>query len=312
MTYRTEPAYNGAYYGDESGYETAPAKENPRIYISTVKGVFLAILKLISGLTALAGILLLIATVAGVSERIPYITRDLTDALRSAGIQAATRDVREFLMFFFRRDSVGLYLLLFVSLSLLSSAVLNGIGTFLLRVARHGATCVQIAHIVYTVFGIILFVIWCALVTLAVIGLAVAGSSVDIAADLREILAAADRAGVPMGLYWTLMISEVVLMFMLLIGRFTYHLSIAKLMSHTRKELSQGRLIAPRFRNRLSGRCIFLIVIYGIMTTLSVATLIVTGWQAVTLIINLAVLAVVYLRLFLVWGCARDFDRAHV
>ena len=115
-----------------------------------------------------------------------------------------------------------------------------------------------------------------------------------------------------MGLYWTLMISEVVLMFMLLIGRFTYHLSIAKLMSHTRKELSQGRLIAPRFRNRLSGRCIFLIVIYGIMTTLSVATLIVTGWQAVTLIVNLAVLAVVYLRLFLVRGCARDFDRAHV
>ena len=44
-------------------------------------------------------------------------------------------------------------------------------------------------------------------------------------------------------------------------------------------------------------------------------SLIVTGWQAgatVTLIVNLAVLAVVYLRLFLVRGCARDFDRAHV
>ncbi len=311
MTYRTDPGYDETYNsgydsGYEEGYESEP---DAREYINTVKSVFLAILKLITGLIGLALIILVIVGLSGLAETVhnglnSIDSKELRDALRNIPWDDFTR-------------GTGFVAILFmvIAISHLLSMAMNGIGAFLLRVAKHGATPVQIAHIVYTVFGIIRFVLWCVIGTLAMIGLIVAGSAVSEAVDIKAILGDLGAQG---GLAVAYVPTMIVLIFMLLIGKFLYHLSVSKVMSHTRKELSQGRLIALPFYNKLPGRCIFLVVVYGIMFTLNAVLFIVAGSSTNSMsgaLVAIAILAIPlalhYLRLFLVMGCAKDFSRAH-
>lgn len=336
MSYREDSRYGGTYAEpedryddrDESGYEESyEAEPDAREYINTVKSVFLAIMKLITGLMGLAMIVVTIVGLAGLSEQ-------LHRALLNAGFERETVQFINQIPWneLGRTTNIWGILYLVVVISLMLSVALNGIGSFLLRVAKHGATCVQIAHIVYTVFNIILFVLWCVLITLLIIGLAALGSAAG-QAGLRL-----DDIGRAMGStawLWIYLISMIVLVFMLLIGKFSYHLSVAKVMSHTRKELSQGRLLAMSSYNKLPGRCIFLVVVYGLIMTLNIVSILMINEKAFmglspvstgSIIPNLSDLKAVllimlipsgvllvfrYLRLFFVMACARDFNRAH-
>ena len=277
--------------------------------------MFLAILKLLEGLFALFMLAL------------PLFSR--------TGVQA-------FSLSFFRLNIpdtpvVANVLNAIVYYSFFGLMAADGFGCFFLRVVRRGATPVQIAHVFAAVVSMIGFVLFCALILLLVLGIAALVGNPQLAS-----------VRVPIG-GWILMGFFLALGFMQLLTTFGYHHSIARIMSHTRKELCGRRLLKPFFVSRLSGQCVRLIVYSGINVVLLVVLALViaspgftqalldlvnavdlsqagisagelkeqiinasTGVNVTGLVLLLLPSLYTILKTALVLGCSSDFNRCHV
>ncbi len=214
------PGYTPAY--------SAPP-EDARSYICTGKAMFLAILKLLEGLVGLG----LIAV--------------LTIALADAGQYA--------LRAFFDAAGVIWAVLVYSMLALMTA---DGLGGFFLRVARRGATPVQLTHVFRAIFAMFRFVLWCAVLAILVWFLIVCLSNSYGRWALGQV---------PFGT-WAVLITVVVLEFLTRLTDFGYHRGIAQIAAHARRELAQKRNLRPGFWSRLPGKCVRIIVYYGIWIAL--------------------------------------------
>ncbi len=212
------------------GYPGAYSAEAPnaRSYICTGKGMVLAILKFIEGLLGLGLLVVTTTVVARQNLRYPDFPAVL-----------------------------GLVMVY----SMLGLATAEGLGSFFLRVARRGATPIQLNHVFQAITSMIRFVLWC--VVIAILGwlmIVYLGNQYG-----RYAL-----SQMPFG-FWFVLITVVVLEFLTRLSCFGYHRGIAQIMSHTRKELSQRTILRPPFWSGLPGKCIRLIVYWSIWIALILA-----------------------------------------
>ena len=217
---------------------------NPRVYINTACGMILAIMKLLSGLAALGLIVLVIMGLA--QSRVSFAI----DLFRDFGIRDS--------QFLYGTVTTGVRIVLWVLIAVLGFEVMNGLGTFFLRTAKHGATPVQIAHIFYAVGTMILFVLYCIGVVLMIIEM-VTFLRVTIGETnlLVELFKAAP-------LYFISVLLSIILGFVVLLTLFGYHNSVNHLMSQTRFELAQGGIRPYNRYNKLGGQCVRMIVFISI------------------------------------------------
>ena len=309
MSYREDSRYGSSYADDtdkryeagtEGGYDDDRDRDNPRAYINTGKSIVLAIDRL---LIALGGIALLVLLIVNLTRSSRYVTSTFGSVFSSLGAGGSLSTV----------DAVAVITLI-VLFILIVGIIINGIGAFLLRVAKHGATCVQIAQIMFAVLAMSYLALQTYLLVKSFIDAANLASKIH--QDFWKVLFGSGRGGdVALLIFFT--ISDTVLLLMLVIASFNYHISVAKVMAHTRRELSQNRLMPLYFTDKLGGRSIFLMVVSGIYITLRIVyVLMITGGYAGSGIgtaigVIAGVLVLLYLRLIFVLLCDKDFNRVH-
>ena len=258
--YRQQPqAYQAYQQPAPQGYAQVPQQgygqqntTNPRAYINTACGMILAIMKLITGLGALAVIVVMIMALAKAKSSVADDVLGYIGITGLGGVVSAIDSAAKI--------SIGIVMSIFVL------EAMNGLGTFFLRTTKHGATPVQIAHIIRSVITMIFFVLYCIMVGMIVVTMITAARfSIGQTNFLAELFKTFPFTFISF-------FAAIILGFVVLLTIFGYHNSINHLMSQTRFELAQGGIRPYNRYNKLGGQCVRLIVFISIFLALQMVS----------------------------------------